>query len=110
MLQIQPDIDVVLEFVKNENYKYVTALGAFYYRLVGKGQEIHQVLEKLYDDYRKLRMRNLDGSYEIIHIDEFIQSLLWSESFGGIALPILSKRYLYEETGELPQRQSTIEK
>lgn len=34
MLQIQPEKEIVIEFIKNEEYKYVRLLGAFYLRLV----------------------------------------------------------------------------
>jgi hypothetical protein len=34
-----------VEFIKNEDYKYVRLLGAFYLRLVGKPQEVYQYLE-----------------------------------------------------------------
>ena len=32
MLQIQPEKDIVIEFIKNEDFKYVRALGAYYLR------------------------------------------------------------------------------
>ena len=35
MLQIQPEKDIVIEFIKNKECKYVRALGAFYLRLWG---------------------------------------------------------------------------
>ena len=35
MLQIQPEKSIVIEFIKQDHYKYVRALGAFYLRLVG---------------------------------------------------------------------------
>lgn len=38
MLQIQPDNEIVLEFIKNKDYKYIRALGAFYWRLVSQGK------------------------------------------------------------------------
>ena len=34
MLQIQPEKDIVIEFIKNEDFKYVRALGAYYLRFV----------------------------------------------------------------------------
>ena len=64
MLQIQPDKEIVVrcpagalrplpglrlarqvEFIKNEEHKYVRLLGAFYLRLVGKPLEVYQYLE-----------------------------------------------------------------
>lgn len=57
MLQIQPDKEIVLEFIRNEDYKYVRLLGAFYLRLTGKATEIYQYLEPLYNDYRMVSGR-----------------------------------------------------
>jgi pre-mRNA-splicing factor 38A len=62
MLQLQPEQEIVYEFVKNKDYKYVTALGSFYLRLIGRSEEIYSYLEPLYNDYRKLRLRETDGS------------------------------------------------
>ena len=44
-----------MEFIKNEDFKYVRALGAFYMRMVGKALDVYQYLEPLLNDYRKLR-------------------------------------------------------
>ena len=62
MLQIQPEKDIVIEFIKNEEYKYVRALGAFYLRLVGTSVECYKYLEPLLNDYRKIRTQKRDGS------------------------------------------------
>ncbi|CAF1631890.1 unnamed protein product, partial [Didymodactylos carnosus] len=55
MLQIQPERDIIIEFIKNEEFKYVRALGAFYMRLVGTSVECYKYLEPLYNDYRKMK-------------------------------------------------------
>ena len=68
MLQIQPERDIIVEFIKNEEYKYVRALGAFYMRLTGNSIEVYRYLEPLLNDYRKIRMQRRDGS-------EFIDAL-----------------------------------
>ena len=47
-----------MEFIKNEDFKYVRALGAFYMRMVGKALDVYQYLEPLLNDYRKLRGKN----------------------------------------------------
>ena len=62
MLQLQPDKEIVVEFLKNEEYKYMRALAAVYLRLVGSSVEIYNYLEPLYCDYRKLRAMDNDGS------------------------------------------------
>ena len=111
MLQIQPDKDIVVEFIKNDDFKYLRLLGArqegggglggaarmhactphththrphaaathplthphpgaFYMRLVGRGLDVYQYLEPLYNDYRKVKMRTGTGQFVVTHIDE----------------------------------------
>jgi pre-mRNA-splicing factor 38A len=57
LLQLQPEKEILLEFIKNEDFKYVRALGAYYLRLIGNAVEIYQYLEPLLYDYRKLKYR-----------------------------------------------------
>jgi len=70
MLQIQPEMDIVLYLIQQNEYKYITALGMLYLRVVAHSQEdIYRVLEVYYMDYRKLRFRGSDGSYSIVYMD-----------------------------------------
>jgi len=108
MLQIQPDKDIVIELLKNEEYRYVRLLGAFYLRLVGKSSEIYQYLEPLYNDYRKVR-KKVDSGYAVVYIDEFIDELLTQQTACDITLPHLQKRSILEESGELTRRISALE-
>jgi hypothetical protein len=62
LLQIQPEKEIVVEFIRNEDFKYVRALGAFYMRMVGKALDVYQYLEPLLNDYRKLRGEDTPGS------------------------------------------------
>ena len=57
LLQLQPNKEIILEFIRNEDHKYLRILGAYYLRLVGNSVEIYQTLEPLLNDYRKLRKR-----------------------------------------------------
>ena len=110
MLQIQPEKEIVVEFIKNEDYKYVRALGAYYMRLTGKAVEVYQYLEPLYNDYRKLRRRQVDGSYTLTRMDEFIDELLRADYVLDIALPHLPKRLALEASGQLRgPRRSALE-
>lgn len=89
MLQIQPDKDIVIEFLRQEEFKYIRALGAMYMRLTGSSVEIYKYLEPLYNDYRKLRWMNKEGRFEVLHVDEFIDALLREERACDIQLPRL---------------------
>ena len=81
LLQIQPEKEIILEFIKNEDHKYVRLLGAFYMRLVGKPTDVYQYLEPLLNDYRKVRYRSKDGKYALTHVDEFVHNLLTKDMF-----------------------------
>eukprot|EP00794_Sanderia_malayensis_P007905 gene7905-8759_t len=109
MLQIQPEKDIVVEFIRNEDYKYARALGAFYMRLVGTSTECYKYLEPLYNDYRKLKSRGTDGALSVIHMDEFIDNLLREERVCDIILPRIQKRYTLEEMEQMEPRKSALE-
>lgn len=108
LLQLQPDLDIIEELIQNEDYKYVTALGMIYYRLIGKAVEIHKKLEPLYNDYRKLRRRKTIG-WELLHMDEFIHELLHEEYTCDILLPRMPERLQLEQAGLLTIRRSILE-
>ena len=87
MLQIQPEKDIVIEFIKNEDFKYVRALGAYYLRLTGTALDCYKYLEPLLNDYRKIRSQKRDGNFELTHMDEFIDSLLHDERVCDVQCP-----------------------
>ena len=132
-----------VEFIKNEDYKYVRLLGAFYLRLVGKPQEVYQYLEvrcscvacrvggglpllvhvshsthsphahahaqPLYNDYRRVRSRMLDGHLALTHVDEFVDDLLTKDLVCDVTLPRIPLRWTLEATGALQPRRSVLE-
>eukprot|EP00602_Paraphysomonas_sp_CaronLab_P008680 CAMPEP_0185036274 /NCGR_PEP_ID=MMETSP1103-20130426/29004_1 /TAXON_ID=36769 /ORGANISM="Paraphysomonas bandaiensis, Strain Caron Lab Isolate" /LENGTH=520 /DNA_ID=CAMNT_0027573759 /DNA_START=77 /DNA_END=1639 /DNA_ORIENTATION=+ len=108
LLQLQPEKEIVIEFIKNEDFKYLRVLGAFYFRLVGKAEEVYKYLEPLYNDYRKLAYRGMSG-WKIIHIDEFVDDLLYKELVCDVALPHLLRRTQLEDAGVLKPRVSALE-
>jgi pre-mRNA-splicing factor 38A len=108
-LQIQPEKDIVIEFIKNEEFKYVRALGAFYLRLTASAVDCYKYLEPLYNDYRKLRRQNRAGHYEIVHMDEFIDELLREERVCDVILPRIQKRPVLEENGDLDPKVSLLD-
>ncbi|RWS28202.1 pre-mRNA-splicing factor 38A-like protein [Leptotrombidium deliense] len=109
LLQIQPYKDIVIEFIRQEDFKYVRALGAFYLRLTGTSLETWKYLEPLYNDYRKLRRMDRMGNFSIMHMDEFIDTLLREDRVFDVILPRISKRSVHEEAGDLEPRISVLE-
>ncbi|XP_066154725.1 pre-mRNA-splicing factor 38 [Euwallacea fornicatus] len=109
MLQIQPEKDIVVEFIKNEEFKYVRALGAFYMRLTGSSLDCYKYLEPLYNDNRKLRRQNRQAEFELIHMDEFIDELLREERVCDVILPRVQKRHILEENNEIEAKVSALE-
>ena len=109
MLQIQPEKDIIVEFIKNEEFKYVRALGAFYMRLVGNPLECYKYLEPLLIDCRKLRKQNRQGHFELLHMDEFVDDLLREERMFDIILPRIQKRHVLEENNEIEPKISALD-
>ncbi|KAH8551607.1 PRP38 family-domain-containing protein [Umbelopsis sp. PMI_123] len=108
LLQLQPEKEIVIEYIRNEDFKYLRALGAFYLRLVGSAKEIYLYLEPLLNDYRKLRLQTESGN-EIVHMDEFIDQLLREERVCDTILPRITKRDILEDVEDLPPRKSVLE-
>lgn len=109
MLQIQPEKQVVLALLHNEDFKYVRVLAAFYFRLTGSSLEIYKELEPLLVDKRKIRMKMNDGSYSLSFVDELIDRLLREDRVFDIILPRLTKRIVFEESNELEERISPLQ-
>ncbi|KAI8324497.1 putative pre-mRNA splicing factor [Martensiomyces pterosporus] len=109
LLQLQPDRAIVDELINQEDFKYLRALAVFYLRLTESSIEIYRALEPLYKDYRKLRRRMSDGSYDLTHMDDFADSLLHESWVCNITLPRLSKRIALEDVGELSPRISPLD-
>jgi len=107
MLQLSPERDITLEFINQEQFKYVRILGAFYLRLVGNSVEVFRHLEPLYEDFRKIRVRIHDG-FEITHVDEIVEKLLWDEDLFDTKLPRLANRTTLISTRQLPKRVSPL--
>jgi len=109
MLQIQPQKDIIIEFIRNEDFKYVRALGAYYMRLTGTSLDCFKYLEPLLNDFRKIRTQDREGKYHLSHMDEFVDQLLREERVCDVQLPRLQKRHVLEENNELEPRVSLLE-
>jgi len=107
LLQIQPEKEILVEYLQADEFKYLRALAAIYIRMTFRAVEVYEVLEPLLKDYRKLRYRHQSG-YFLTYIDEFVDQLLNDERVCDIILPRLPKRGVLEENGELAPRQSLL--
>jgi pre-mRNA-splicing factor 38A len=102
LLQLQPDAELVQEFIQQDHFKTVKALGAFYLRLTGRPADIYDTLEPLYADYTKLQYRGVT-EWKLLHMDEFIHELLTQPFACSIALPRLPFRETLQDAGYLEE-------
>lgn len=109
MLQIQPKKEIVYLYLEQPDFKYLRALGAFYLRLVGSPAEVYTKLEPLYRDYRKIRTVDRMHKFDVLHMDELIDSLLREERVFDVILPRLTKRAVLEENGDIEPYRSELE-
>ncbi|KII88877.1 hypothetical protein PLICRDRAFT_110016 [Plicaturopsis crispa FD-325 SS-3] len=107
LLQIQPEKEILLEYLQADEFKYLRALAAMYVRMTFAAVEVYEILEPLLKDYRKLRIRTMSG-YSLTFMDEFVNELLTEERVCDTILPRLIKRDVLEENGEIGPRVSRL--
>ena len=108
LLQLMPERDIILEYLRQEEFKYLSALAAFYIRLTFEAKDVYVILEPLLGDWRKLRRRTRDGGYALTYIDQFIDDLLVKERVCGTSLRKLPQRTVLEDLGVLEARESPL--
>ena len=108
LLQLNPEKDIVLEYLHQTEFKYLTALAAFYVRLTFDSKQVFKTLEPLLTDYRKLRRRTRDGTYALTYMDQFVDDLLTKERVCGTSLRKLPQRTILEDLGVLEVRESPL--
>ncbi|CAJ0950161.1 unnamed protein product, partial [Mesorhabditis belari] len=109
---LQPDREIVMEFIKQDEFKYIRALGALYLRMVFPSLDtldIYNYLEPLYSDFRKLRVMNHMGRFELMYMDDFIDMLLREESVFDIQMSRLRKRIALEEIAAIEEYKSPLD-
>ncbi|KAL5533389.1 hypothetical protein ACEPAF_5165 [Sanghuangporus sanghuang] len=107
LLQIQPEKEILIEYLQADEFKYLRALAAMYIRMTFQAAEVYEILEPLLKDYRKLRLRHV-GGYSLTYMDEFVDQLLHEERVCDIILPRLQKREVLEENREIGPRKSLL--
>eukprot|EP01056_Protomagalhaensia_sp_Gyna25_P000486 Protomagalhaensia_sp_Gyna_25__485@NODE_122_length_5089_cov_31_674653_g96_i0_p3_GENE_NODE_122_length_5089_cov_31_674653_g96_i0NODE_122_length_5089_cov_31_674653_g96_i0_p3_ORF_typecomplete_len220_score39_37PRP38/PF03371_15/4_6e54_NODE_122_length_5089_cov_31_674653_g96_i070729 len=108
LLQIGPTDEVVEEYLKATDFKYLQALGAFYVRLTSPEVLVYTLLEPLLNDNRKLVVREHSGQFTTIYMDEFVDDLLHFKTYLDVALPELKPRREVEASVMLPPRESLM--
>lgn len=108
LLQLTPPKDIILEYLHQEEFKYLSALAAFYVRLTFEAKEVYKTLEPLLADYRKIRRRTREGGYSLTYIDQFVDDLLTKERVCGTSLRKLPNRMILEDLGQLEARESPL--
>lgn len=104
LLQIQPSLPIVEEYINQEDFKYLRILALTYLRLVAPAVVVYSRLETFLVDRRKLRMRQANGSYSLTYLDEVVDQLLTQDRVFDIILPRLTKRDVLEENENLDPR------
>jgi pre-mRNA-splicing factor 38A len=107
LIQIQPEREIILEYLNQTDFKYLRALAAFYIRLFFKPADIYRLLEPLLADYRKLRIRTMTGVH-LTHMDEFVDDLLTKPRVCETTLPRLPDRIVLEDNDELDVREPLL--
>jgi len=107
LLQIQPEKEILVEYLLAEEFKYLRALAAMYIRMTFRAVDVFELLEPLLKDYRKLRKRSTAG-FTLTYMDDFADELLTEERVCDIILPRLTKREVLEETEGLGPRSSAL--
>ncbi|KAL8810945.1 MAG: hypothetical protein Q9223_001964 [Gallowayella weberi] len=108
LLQLLPEKEIVLLYLRQREFKYLTALAAFYVRLTFEAKEVFRVLEPLLGDWRKLRRRTREGGWRVDYMDQFVDDLLVKERVCATSLRKLPSRMILEDLGQLEVRISPL--
>ena len=108
LLQLQPEHEIIVEYIKQDDFKYLRLLGATYLRLTAAPKQIYTYLEPLLADSRKVRIVHTDGTYELGFVDAVVDDLLCKEDGGiGVGMPRMPKRWQLEEV-DILEKQSPV--
>ena len=95
-------------YLQQREFKYLTALAAFYVRLTFETTEVYKVLEPFLGDWRKLRRRTREGGWRIDWMDQFVDDLLVKDRVCATSLRKLPNRMILEDLGQLEVRESPL--
>jgi len=66
-------------------------------------------LEPLYNDYRKIRIRTVNGTFILNYVDEIIDDFFRKDMVFDTILPRIQYRYSMEKYGTLDNRLTVLE-
>ncbi|THY80792.1 PRP38-domain-containing protein [Aureobasidium pullulans] len=107
LLQLTPEKDIILHYLRQEEWKYLRALAAFYIRLTWEPKDIYETLEGYLSDYRKLKRRTRDG-YQLSYVDQFVDDLLTKDRVCATSLWKMPSRTQLEDIDVLEPRVSAL--
>lgn len=116
MLELEPESAIIALYLRQNGYnefKYLTALTLLYCRMVTTPKMVFEMFDEYISDYRRLRLRmkvpefvnDLPIHYKVIHMDEWMDSLVENERVVDLAIPYLPPRQLLVQKGEVEARQ-----
>ncbi|KAI4162984.1 MAG: hypothetical protein LQ342_003495 [Letrouitia transgressa] len=108
LLQLLPEKGIILEYLHQPHFKYLSALAAFYVRLTFEPKEVYTTLEPMLGDWRKLRRRTREGFWRLSYMDQFVDDLLTKERVCATGLKKLPNRMVLEDLGQLEVRVSPL--
>ena len=108
MLQVQPSESIILTYIEAEEHKYLRLLGTLYYRYVFPPAKVYPLLEGLLTDFRRIRVRQRDGTFLLRRFDELVWGMLRGDKWFECVLPRLTKRQVLEDSGELSTMRISI--
>ncbi|KAG7195355.1 uncharacterized protein KQ657_003883 [Scheffersomyces spartinae] len=116
MLELEPlseMIDVYLNQLGYNLFKYLTAMALLYVRLTYSSDKVYTILDTFYTDFRKLRfllkipVYTATGSachYKLSYIDELVDELICRERVCDIILPRITPRQRLVEQDQVAPR------
>lgn len=108
LLQLSPPMPIIVELLQQSAYKYVRLLAALHVRLTARAEEVYGLLDGLLSDWRKVRRRREDGTWELLHVDELVDEMLVKERCCSVTLPRMAKREQLITAGKLEERKSAL--
>ena len=107
MLQLTPEKEIVLAYLRQDDWKYLRALAMFYIRLTWEPKEVHETLEEYLADYRKLKRRTREG-FALTFVDQFVDDLLNKDRVCATSLWKMPTRAQLEDADLLEPRVSPL--